>query len=281
MISSIFQASSCIWLLRSNKFGNKFITPKCDQRTRPSNCGRKIIVFYIVDALVTFSEDLSCWLHVQCGLLPGGNLWQSQLHLHSHCLPPQIPNTRVSSTALPFPCWNARLFLQVVSRVAAQQGFDLDLGYRLLAVCAANRDKFTPKSAGKRLQPCFAFSLSRKKVYLSAHSVASSSSLLRPPWVSGSLALLHVTRCDSFTFLSFFLIVFSGRLLRRLRVCLSSRQHGEASMASGLSSGHQSVKSTGNWSAEHMGGGCTNTAASDFISIFLPKDYHFSSTSSL
>ena len=38
---------------------------------------------------------------------------------------------------------------QVVSRVAAQQGFDLDLGYRLLAVCAANRDKFTPKSAGR------------------------------------------------------------------------------------------------------------------------------------
>ncbi|XP_026164969.1 zinc finger MIZ domain-containing protein 1a isoform X3 [Mastacembelus armatus] len=37
--------------------------------------------------------------------------------------------------------------LTVVSRVAAQQGFDLDLGYRLLAVCAANRDKFTPKSA--------------------------------------------------------------------------------------------------------------------------------------
>uniref|UniRef100_A0A8D3BGM9 Zinc finger, MIZ-type containing 1a n=1 Tax=Scophthalmus maximus TaxID=52904 RepID=A0A8D3BGM9_SCOMX len=35
----------------------------------------------------------------------------------------------------------------VVSRVAAQQGYDLDLGYRLLAVCAANRDKFTPKSA--------------------------------------------------------------------------------------------------------------------------------------
>uniref|UniRef100_A0A3Q2XDV0 Zinc finger, MIZ-type containing 1a n=1 Tax=Hippocampus comes TaxID=109280 RepID=A0A3Q2XDV0_HIPCM len=37
--------------------------------------------------------------------------------------------------------------LTVVSRVAAQQGFDLDLGYRLLAVCAGNRDKFTPKSA--------------------------------------------------------------------------------------------------------------------------------------
>ncbi|KAL2078589.1 hypothetical protein ACEWY4_026274 [Coilia grayii] len=39
--------------------------------------------------------------------------------------------------------------LTVVSRVAAQQGFDLDLGYRLLAVCAANRDKFTPKSAAR------------------------------------------------------------------------------------------------------------------------------------
>lgn len=38
---------------------------------------------------------------------------------------------------------------QVVSRVAGQQGFDMDLGYRLLAVCAAHRDKFTPKSAGE------------------------------------------------------------------------------------------------------------------------------------
>lgn len=37
--------------------------------------------------------------------------------------------------------------LTVVSHVAAQQGFDMDLGYRLLAVCAANQDKFTPKSA--------------------------------------------------------------------------------------------------------------------------------------
>ncbi|XP_016304143.1 zinc finger MIZ domain-containing protein 1-like [Sinocyclocheilus anshuiensis] len=37
--------------------------------------------------------------------------------------------------------------LTVVSRVAGQQGFDMDLGYRLLAICAANRDKFTPKSA--------------------------------------------------------------------------------------------------------------------------------------
>ncbi|XP_049320440.1 zinc finger MIZ domain-containing protein 1 isoform X1 [Astyanax mexicanus] len=37
--------------------------------------------------------------------------------------------------------------LTVVSRVSTQRGFDMDLGYRLLAVCAANRDKFTPKSA--------------------------------------------------------------------------------------------------------------------------------------
>lgn len=42
-----------------------------------------------------------------------------------------------------------RSLCQVVSRVAGQQGFDMDLGYRLLAVCAANRDKFTPKSAGE------------------------------------------------------------------------------------------------------------------------------------
>jgi hypothetical protein len=48
----------------------------------------------------------------------------------------------------------------VVSRVAAQQGYDLDLGYRLLAVCAANRDKFTPKSAGK---PTVLFSFNVKK----------------------------------------------------------------------------------------------------------------------
>lgn len=54
------------------------------------------------------------------------------------------------SSDLKCPEWAARCgCFQVVSRVAAQQGFDLDLGYRLLAVCAANRDKFTPKSAGK------------------------------------------------------------------------------------------------------------------------------------
>lgn len=37
---------------------------------------------------------------------------------------------------------------QVVSQVAPQPGYDLDLGYRLLAVCAAHRDKFSSKSAG-------------------------------------------------------------------------------------------------------------------------------------
>ena len=38
---------------------------------------------------------------------------------------------------------------QVVRRVAAQPGYDLDLGYRLLAVCSAHREKFSPKSSGK------------------------------------------------------------------------------------------------------------------------------------
>jgi len=39
--------------------------------------------------------------------------------------------------------------LTIVSQVAARPGYDLDLGYRLLAVCAAHRDKFSAKSAGK------------------------------------------------------------------------------------------------------------------------------------
>ncbi|XP_076327958.1 zinc finger MIZ domain-containing protein 1-like [Tachypleus tridentatus] len=37
--------------------------------------------------------------------------------------------------------------LTVVCRNASYQGFDLELGYRLLAVCAAHRDKLSPKSA--------------------------------------------------------------------------------------------------------------------------------------
>lgn len=40
-------------------------------------------------------------------------------------------------------------FLQVVSQVATEPGYDLDLAYRLLAVCAAHREKFTPNSACK------------------------------------------------------------------------------------------------------------------------------------
>ncbi|XP_063969186.1 zinc finger MIZ domain-containing protein 1-like [Lytechinus pictus] len=39
--------------------------------------------------------------------------------------------------------------LTIVSQVAPQGGYDLDLGYRLLAVCAANRDKLSQKSSGK------------------------------------------------------------------------------------------------------------------------------------
>ena len=35
--------------------------------------------------------------------------------------------------------------------MAAQPGFDLDLGYRLLAVCTAHRDKFVSKTAGEVL----------------------------------------------------------------------------------------------------------------------------------
>ncbi|GFW48390.1 zinc finger MIZ domain-containing protein 1 [Trichonephila clavipes] len=41
--------------------------------------------------------------------------------------------------------------LTVISKVSQQQGFDLDLGYRILAVCAAQREKFSPKSACKFL----------------------------------------------------------------------------------------------------------------------------------
>ena len=47
----------------------------------------------------------------------------------------------------------AVLGLQIVSQVAAEPGYDLDLGYRLLAVCAAHRETFTPKSASECLGP--------------------------------------------------------------------------------------------------------------------------------
>lgn len=148
--------------------------------------------------------------------------------------------------------------------MAAQQGFDLDLGYRLLAVCAANRDKFTPKSAGKsRNIPLFFLDflflylpLKKKK---GVASLASSS----PSLQDRSFALPHITRCYSFTFPSFC-------LLRRWRVCLLSRRHGEPSVAPPLSSGHHSLQS--NLSAEPVDGGRTNTAAFDCISLSSSRD---------
>ncbi|XP_071829293.1 zinc finger MIZ domain-containing protein 1-like isoform X2 [Apostichopus japonicus] len=44
--------------------------------------------------------------------------------------------------------------LTVVSKVAAQRGFDLDLGYRLLAVCSAHQDKFSCESAAQLSHWC-------------------------------------------------------------------------------------------------------------------------------
>jgi len=44
-------------------------------------------------------------------------------------------------------------YRQVVSKVAPQVGYDFDLGYRLLAVCAAHKDKFSPNSAGEPHTP--------------------------------------------------------------------------------------------------------------------------------
>ncbi|KAG8200556.1 hypothetical protein JTE90_000629 [Oedothorax gibbosus] len=37
--------------------------------------------------------------------------------------------------------------LTVISQVSQKQGFEIDLGYRIIAVCAAQREKFSPKSA--------------------------------------------------------------------------------------------------------------------------------------
>ena len=38
--------------------------------------------------------------------------------------------------------------LQVVKECAQKEGYDLDLSYRVLAICAANGDKFQPQAAG-------------------------------------------------------------------------------------------------------------------------------------
>ncbi|XP_059388865.1 zinc finger MIZ domain-containing protein 1-like [Carassius carassius] len=78
-----------------------------------------------------------------------------------HCIKQHLQNPanfQTAATELLDWCGDPRAFqrpfeqslmgcLTVLSRVAGQQGFDMDLGYRLLAVCAAHRDKFTPKSA--------------------------------------------------------------------------------------------------------------------------------------
>lgn len=39
-------------------------------------------------------------------------------------------------------------FFQVVRQCAQKEGYDLDLSYRILAICAANGDKFQPQAAG-------------------------------------------------------------------------------------------------------------------------------------
>ncbi|XP_036403384.1 zinc finger MIZ domain-containing protein 1a isoform X1 [Megalops cyprinoides] len=93
--------------------------------------------------------------------LPSMNRHIQQTNDRLQCIKQHLTNPtnfQTAATELLDWCGDPRAFqrpfeqslmgcLTVVSRVAAQQGFNLDLGYRLLAVCAANRDKFTPKSA--------------------------------------------------------------------------------------------------------------------------------------
>ncbi|XP_073684419.1 zinc finger MIZ domain-containing protein 1-like [Garra rufa] len=93
--------------------------------------------------------------------LPSMDRHIQQTNDRLHCIKQHLQNPanfQTAATELLDWCGDPRAFqrpfeqslmgcLTVVSRVAGQQGFDMDLGYRLLAVCAANRDKFTPKSA--------------------------------------------------------------------------------------------------------------------------------------
>lgn len=72
--------------------------------------------------------------------------------------------------------------------MAAQQGFDLDLGYRLLAVCAANRDKFTPKSAGKRPQSRLVFFSLKETKKKSQRALGRLIVLIAPPTLSLRIA---------------------------------------------------------------------------------------------
>ncbi|XP_056628097.1 zinc finger MIZ domain-containing protein 1-like [Triplophysa dalaica] len=93
--------------------------------------------------------------------LPSMDRHVQQTNDRLHCIKQHLQNPASFQTAVSELldwCGDPRAFqrtfeqtlmgcLTVVSHVAAQQGYDMDLGYRLLAVCAANRDKFTPKSA--------------------------------------------------------------------------------------------------------------------------------------
>ncbi|XP_043087155.1 zinc finger MIZ domain-containing protein 1-like [Puntigrus tetrazona] len=93
--------------------------------------------------------------------LPSMDRHIQQTNDRLHCIKQHLQNPanfQTAATELLDWCGDPRAFqrpfeqslmgcLTVVSRVAGQQGYDMDLGYRLLAVCAANRDKFTPKSA--------------------------------------------------------------------------------------------------------------------------------------
>ncbi|ESO89036.1 hypothetical protein LOTGIDRAFT_106371 [Lottia gigantea] len=44
--------------------------------------------------------------------------------------------------------------LTIVSKVSAQPGYDLDLGYRLLAVCASHKEMFSSKAQGSLTSWC-------------------------------------------------------------------------------------------------------------------------------
>ncbi|RUS85312.1 hypothetical protein EGW08_006913, partial [Elysia chlorotica] len=44
--------------------------------------------------------------------------------------------------------------LTVIYNVASQPGYDFDLGYRLLAVCASHKDLFSPKAASQLSEWC-------------------------------------------------------------------------------------------------------------------------------
>ncbi|GFS51005.1 hypothetical protein NPIL_568261 [Nephila pilipes] len=81
------------------------------------------------------------------------------------------------SALIKVPFWEILLHL-VVHRVSTHQGYDLDLGYRLLAVCAAQRDKFSPKSS----------------VSGTPYETMEYSKLLQKPFQSEPFPALHTKR---------------------------------------------------------------------------------------